>query len=198
MEKHYHGLTPVKLNTATDYIHTATLPELVHLDDPALDAMIDFKQIKAITVKTTAPLRHARLEMQACNVHMLLVLNNDDQVAGVITSEDILGNKPIQLSQGMSIARYDIEVRMVMQPCVDVLALSYHEVTQSEIGHIVQTMKDQRQHYALVTESLENQPPVVRGLFSLSNIGRQLHANLLEVDLMATSLIDLQRKINKC
>lgn len=197
MGKQYDAIVRFSLNGDIDYLHTGELPELVHLDDPAQDAMVDFKHVRAMTIDADAPLRHARFEMQACGVHMLLVTNHQKQITGIISSEAILGEKPIKISQEKFITRDEIKVRMIMQNLDTILAIPYDEINLAKIGNIVQTMKDHRKHHILVVESSESVSPFVRGLFSLSNISRQLHTNLIDAELMATSLADLQDKIEK-
>lgn len=196
MAKTYAAISSQKLNNEVEYHHTGQLPELVHLDDSALDAMVDFTKVRAMTIHRDSPLKHARLEMQACSVHMLLVTNDAKQIIGIISSEDILGEKPIKVTQESSITRDEIKVHMIMLPLSQVLALPYHEASKEKIGNVIQSMKDHRQHYALVVENGGDKPQFVRGIFSLSNIGRQLHVNLIDADLMATSLADLQDKID--
>lgn len=197
MSKSYDALPALQLNEDTNYYQTGSLPELVHLEDTALSSMVDFKHMRALTVNADAPLKHARLEMQAAGVHMLFVLNNSQQISGIISSEDILGSKPIKITQDNHITRDEIKVRMVMQARDKILALTFDQVQSAAVGNIVQSMKDHQQHYAIVVESQDSGHNIVRGMFSLSGISRQLHTNLINADLMATSLADLQKKIDK-
>lgn len=190
---HFHPIDTLKLGPEIAYTHTAILPELVHLDDPALNAMINLKQVRAITVHANDSIQYAKLEMQACNVHIVLVINDQNQAVGVITSEDILGAKPIKISQEENINGHQVKVKMIMQPCRQILAFSYRHTCQAKIGQIVQTMMNHRQHYALVIEEETSQTPAICGLFSLFNISRQLHMNLMDHHY----LVEEQSKLKK-
>ncbi|MBB70882.1 MAG: hypothetical protein CMF50_00600 [Legionellales bacterium] len=196
MTKIYDPLPTVSLNAGSEYFHSGELPVIVHLDDSALDVMLDYKHVKAITINADAPISEARAEMQFCGVHLLLVTDKDARVVGLISSEDILGEKPVVITESRHIARADITVKMVMTPQSDIIAIPMEELRITRVGHVLQTLKNAKQHYALVVEiNPDTQAQTVRGLFSLSQISKQLSINISDEELHATSLADLQKKI---
>lgn len=183
------------LSKGCSYIHSGELPEITHLDDSALDIMIDFKKTKAITVKKNTPISVAGLEMKACSVHMLLVTDEDDTVLGLITSADLLGEKPVQAAQEKFISRAEVKVGMILTTIDKIIAIDYNELRIAKVGHIIQTLNQAKQHYALVVDT-DNGQPTLRGIFSLLQISRQLDKNVIKNDPLAGSIAELSKKID--
>jgi len=197
MTKNYSKLPTVVFNAGSAYVHSGELPEITHLDDPALDIIVDFKINKAITVKRDTPITLAGLEMKACNVHMLLVTDENDAVIGLVTSADLLGEKPVQAAQEKFIARADVKVGMVLTPADKIIAIDYNELRIAKVGHIIQTLNNAKQHYALVVEiDPASKAQTLRGIISLLQISRQLDKNVIKNDPLAGSIVELSKKID--
>ena len=195
MAKNYQSLPTVNLTKHTPYVHAGEQPEITHIDDSALDIMIDFKTVKAITISQTAPIADARAKMQACGIHMLLVTDQEDGVIGLITSEDILGEKPVLAAQEKFISRAEVKVSMILVPAEQVIAIEYSVLQLAKVAHIIQTLHQNKQHYALVIDT-DTDKTIVRGMFSLSQISKQLDKNILDDFLPASTLAELNRKID--
>tara|TARA_B100002051_G_C16546472_1_gene540268 strand:- start:195 stop:788 length:594 start_codon:yes stop_codon:yes gene_type:complete len=158
--------------------HT-TLPELVHLDDPALTVMIDFKLFPAHTIGPEESIDNALNIMKIEGIHLLLVANPDDSIIGIVASEDILGEKPIKLLQERRIDRSQIQVHMIMTASSDVIAFEIDRVKEVKVGNIVNTLKAFHQHYALVIKTSEaDGSQSIRGVFNTSQISKQLHMDI--------------------
>src|SRR5436190_6918958 len=71
------------------------VPERVTLEDPALQVMTDFRAITAIIVLSGDALDEGHRRMIQRGVRLLLVVDQDRRVVGVITATDILGEKPM-------------------------------------------------------------------------------------------------------
>ena len=171
--------------------------ELVHMDDPALIVMTDFGQFIAHTTKPTETIDNALNEMKISGVHMLLVQDEKKQVVGIVSTEDLLGEKPIKLMQENRIERRDINVNMLMAPTKNIIAFNIEDIQQARVGNIVNTMKTRRQHYALVIRFSEEGDPFVRGLFSTSQISKQLHKDIANMIFKADSVSELKKRSNK-
>lgn len=114
MTKIYTSIPITPLLTGCSFSQPHKLPEVAHLNDPAITIMTDFKIVKPITIFPDAPLSEATMEMKVCNVHMLFVVDKSQKVIGIITSEDLLGEKPLKVSMTRHIKRSEVLVRMVM------------------------------------------------------------------------------------
>jgi len=157
--------------------------------------MTDFELSPPITIQQTALITEAMIEMRACGVHLLLVTNKQNQVVGLISSEDLLGNKPIQTAHEKGFSRNEIRVEMVMTPQKQVLTLNFEDLKYAKVGHIIKTLNENRQHYALVVKLQADDNQKIKGLFSLSQISKQIGTDLTRDKLIAENLAELQHQL---
>ncbi len=120
----YHTLPVISLREGSTYSHPPIPPVLLHWDDSALDAMQDLKLANAITIAPTALLPDAEVEMRVCHTHLLLVIDENQQVLGLLSSEHLLGERPLKISQERKVKRAEIPVRAVMNPRERIVAFN--------------------------------------------------------------------------
>lgn len=150
------------------------LPPKVTLDDPALAVMTDFQKVTAFTIDPDVSVDSAARVMRRRNVHLLLVMSVENHVLGIITSNDLLGEKTLQCVCARGIVRADAMVRDIMTPESRLEVISMDDVMYAHVGHVVATLKAKgRQHAAVVDEDASGNQ-ILRGLFSCSQISRQL------------------------
>lgn len=196
MPKSYAPLSIVPFVAGSHYIHAGDLPEITHLEDPATTVMVDFKVTRAITIQQDAPITAAQLEMRACNVHMLLATNPQQRVVGLVTSEDLLGEKPVKIAQERQIQMNEIKVSMILTSTTKIVAIPYDALRIARVGHVIATLNHARQHYALVVEQdTATQNQIIRGVFSLLQISKKLHTDVVNKSMPARSLADLSRNL---
>ena len=150
------------------------VPDRVTLEDPAQHVMTDFKGITAVIVLSGDSVEEAHRRMIQRGVRLLLVVDQNRQVAGVITASDILGEKPMQAVSQRGIRREELVVRDVMTPHERLEVLDLDEVRAARVGHIVSTLKQSGRQHALVVERDAARCATVRGVFSATQIARQL------------------------
>jgi CBS-domain-containing membrane protein len=151
------------------------LPKQVGLDNPALDVMTDLKVVTGITVDTLAPINAAQRRMIQHTVRLLFVVDENDSILGLITATDLLGERPMQFIQTHGGTHSDILVRDIMTPQEKLEVLSMADVQHGRVGNIVATLKATGRQHALVAETVgPNRTQVVRGIFSASQISKQL------------------------
>lgn len=196
MPKAYSSLPTIQLTTGCDYAEPPKIPEVAHLSDPAVLFMTDFTLHRAITIQPSAPLSEAAVEMKVCNIHMLLVVDHQQSIIGMITTEDLLGEKPLRTAMERQIKRSEMLVRMVMVPINEIAALDIHDLKHAKLGNIVETLHELKQHYAIVVET-DNTTNLqkIRGIFSLWEISRKVGQNLTYDLSEAHSLAELQRDL---
>ena len=93
---------------------------------------------------------------------------------GLITATDILGEKPMQVVTARGMRREELVVRDIMTPQQSLQAIGLSDVQRAKVGHIVATLKQSGRQHALVVEEDEARSQSVRGLFSATQIARQL------------------------
>ena len=96
MAKTYQPIPVISLNAGSHFSHPPTPTDVAHLDDPAINVTNDFNTAHPITISPDAPIPEAAMEMRVCSTHLRLVVDSEDIVTGLISSEDILGEKPMK------------------------------------------------------------------------------------------------------
>ena len=148
--------------------------KLVTLDSSAIEVMTDLTQVAAVVIDPLATMELAHSYMMQRGVRMLLALDKDETLAGIITANDILGEKPVSLVRDQRIHHSDILVSDVMTPAARLDAFEMRKVAAARVGNIVASLKQSRRNHALVIQQDDAGHTEVRGIFSLSQIARQL------------------------
>ena len=175
MKREYTVLTAQFLEMGASFVRpTQVLPERVKLDDPAVNVMTDLKRISVVTVRAKTPMEKAHDKMKRYGVRTLLVLDELDKVLGLLTTTDILGEKPMRFLQQMGGTHADILVRDIMTPQRELEVLSLHDVEVAKVGHVLATLKSTGRQHAMVVEHNDDGTQAVRGIFSATQIARQL------------------------
>jgi len=111
-------------------------------------------------------------------VRALFVVDEARTILGIVTANDILGEKPIQIAQDRGIRHTEILVSEVMTSSGNLEAMELQEVLRVRVGDVVETLKRSGRQHALVIESEHADAALatrtVRGIFSLTQIARQL------------------------
>lgn len=160
---------------------------LVRADSPAMCVMTDFKQVSVATIAPEATLAQANQTMISRGVRLLLVIDRNDEVLGLITSRDTSGEKPIQMVQERGGKFTDLLVSDLMCPRERIDLIDTHDVLTAKVGDIVATLKALKRQHAMVGE----RDPVtgqtrIRGVFSATQIGRQLGAAIQTFNVEST------------
>ena len=159
------------------------LPGRVGFDDPAFSVMTDLREVAAVTTRREESMHDAHALMLQRRVRLLFVLDADGALAGVITATDLLGEKPMRFMQGRALAHGEISVGDLMTPAALLEALPLQDVAQMRVGHIVATLKAVRRQHVMVAEDGGMR---VRGLFSASQVARQLGMELQTFEVAST------------
>jgi CBS-domain-containing membrane protein len=155
----------------------------VTLDDAAFSVMTDLRGVAAVTTRPWELMDQAHATMLQRRVRLLFVLNSEGTVAGVITTTDVLGEKPMRFVQDRRMPRSEITVADIMTPASMLEALPVQDVAQMRVGHIVATLKAVGRKHLMVSEEGGRR---VRGLFSASQIARQLGMELQTFEVAST------------
>ena len=150
------------------------LPERVSLEHPAIDVMTDLKQVSAVVIRPDDTVDEAHRRMIQRGVRLLLVIDQDRKVVGVITANDILGEKPLQVITQRGIRREDVLVRDIMTPQDRLEVLKITDVQRAKVGHVVATLHQSGRQHAIAIDIDSAGRQTVRGVFSTTQIARQL------------------------
>ncbi len=174
--------TPVPLHslyTSTSYGRPA-LPAAgkVSRDSPAMQVMTDLEKIAAVTTGPDVNIDTANQQMITSKVRLLLVINEQDQVIGLITATDILGERPMKHLQQRGGKHADILVQHIMTPWEQLDVMDIKDVASARVGDIIATLTDVGRQHALVVTTDPSGAHSIRGIFSSTQISRQLGESL--------------------
>ena len=175
-----------RLSFGADLVHPDE-PRPVTIDTPALEVMTDFHNIEVVTIPPDASLIVANETMSARHVRLLLVVNAAEQLLGLITARDTLGERPLQLLAQRGGAFNDLIVSDLMRG-VDVMdVVDLRDAMHASVGDVVATLKALgRQHLLVGSLEVGNLHYRVRGLFSATQIGRQLGVTVQTFEVAGT------------
>ena len=176
-----------RLEECASYYQAELLPgRSVTLDSPALDVMTDLKRVQVITIGPDATLTAANNAMVRNTVRSLLVADEKRCVLGIITSTDVLGEKPMQIVRERGVFHEEVIVRDIMTPRDRLKVLDMEDVRVAEVGHVVATLKWSGRQHALVAEEDASGRQMVRGIFSVSQIALQLGVTISSAQIAST------------
>lgn len=175
MTTRFMPLSQVPLFAGTTYVRPHNpVVEGLSIDSPAINAMTDLSRVAAVTVAANLTIDAANAKMIANGVRLLLVTDERNCIKGIITATDILGEKPIQFARNTQTPHGEILVRNIMTPFERLVVLHRVDVEQARVGNIIETLKRAGRQHLLVMEIDDNMRPQLRGIFSASQISRQL------------------------
>ena len=175
MERDYDAL-PIQELGANAGFRRPTQPQAdrVTSASPASQVMTDLTRVAPATIRPQAPLAGANQFMITRGVRLLLVVDDLESVLGVITATDLLGERPILVATQRGLRRDELTVADIMTPAVKVEALDLADVENARVGHVLETLRRAGRQHTLVVDA----GGLVRGIFSISQIARQLGVSL--------------------
>lgn len=166
--------------------------QLVRVDSPAIEVMTDLQRVSVATIGPDAKLSEATQTMISRGVRLLLVVDRDDEILGLITARDTMGERPIKFLQQHGGKHGDLTVSDCMTSVKAIEVLSLSDVMRAKVGHIIATLKDVgRQHALVVEKDVLPGNESIRGIFSITQIGRQLGMTL-EAFEVAKTFIEIE------
>jgi hypothetical protein len=112
------------------------------------------------------------------------VADDQENVLGLLTATDILGERPLRVATERGLRSEDLQVADVMTPAAQVEAIDFADLQGAHVGHVLETLRRSGRQHALAVD-YDALPParplaapgrraMVRGIFSASQIARQL------------------------
>lgn len=175
MLRDYSPLPFGMLRPGTGYAQPSqAVPDKVTLDDSAVSVMTDLTRVTAVIILSGDTVDEAHRRMIQRGVRLLLVVDQDRKLVGLVTASDLLGEKPVLAASERGLRREELMVRDIMTPQERLEVLDLADLRSAKVGHIVATLKKAGRQHALVVERDAGGRQLVRGLYSLTQIARQL------------------------
>ena len=148
-------------------------PNPVEISSSALEVMTDLRFVPAATTQAEVSVAMASQKMIARGVRLLLVVDSADDVIGLITARDLDGSRIQEASKSTGLSPDALKVGQIMTSDIEVMPLE--AVLHARVGDVVETLKHSGRQHALVVDTEPfTDKPMIRGVFSASQIGRQL------------------------
>lgn len=189
---HYQPLSKALISPKGCFLLEAFNPPAVNADSAALLVMTDLSQVPSATITADASLEDANQSMLVRGVRALFVVGNANanpnanDMVGLVTSVDVLGEKAVLVAQKRQSKRSDLRVADVMVPVEQVEALSMEAVKRASVGNIVTTLKLDGRAHAIVVGQGQGGHQTVLGIFSASQIARQLGVQIQSQEIART------------
>jgi CBS domain-containing protein len=146
---------------------------MVSIGSPALEVMTDLRRVAAATIPSGLRLADANQIMILRGVRLLFIYDGD-HVAGLVSTEDLLSERPLQTAAARGLRVDELLVNHVMTPIDKVEVVSLLDVIKSDVGHVLATLTASGRRHALVVEVDDDGTERIRGIFSASQLARQL------------------------
>jgi len=163
----------------------------VSLESPALEVMTDLARTTPATIRPQAPLAGANQLMITRGVRLLLVVDDPENVLGVITATDLLGERAMRVATERGMRRDELTVADLMIPAEQVEVIALQDAAAARVGHVLETLRRAGRQHALVVDAER----MVCGIFSLSQIARQLGVSVATGGEVARTFSEIEAAI---
>ncbi len=170
----YKPLPKTAISPKGCHLLEAFNPPAVSAESAAILVMTDLARVPPATIEADATLEEANHSMVVRGVRMLLVVDEAHNISGLITTVDMHGEKPLLVAQRRQIKRSELRVADVMIPVAKMDALRIEDVSKASVGNIVASMKSEGRVHAIVVGQDADGRQSLLGVFSASQIARQL------------------------
>jgi len=206
MDREYDALSIRELGAGAGLRRPTQEPAArVSVESPALDVMTDLRRTMPAAIRPQAPLAGANQFMITRGVRLLLVVDEREGVLGVVTATDILGERPMRVATERGMRRDELTVADIMIPAEQVEVIALPDVAAARVGHVLETLRRAGRQHALVVDfddvpsGRPLTPPgrraMVRGIFSLSQIARQLGVSVATGGEVARTFSEIEAAI---
>ncbi len=170
----YRRLAGTVVSATGCFVLDAFNPPSVTADSPAALAMTDLARVPPATITSEPSIETANQSMLLRGVRLLLVVGEANRIIGVVTADDLLGERPLLIARRRQAKRSDLRVADVMTPVDEMEALRIDDVRRASVGDIIATLKADGRTHALVVGDAADGTQRLMGIFSASQIARQL------------------------
>lgn len=208
MDRQYEALPIRELGDGAGY-RRPVQPQAarVTLESPAVEVMTDLARASPATIRPQAPIQGANQYMISRGVRLLLVVDEHETVLGVLTATDILGERAMRVAMDRALKRDELIVADIMTPAAQVEVLAFADLQGTRVGHVLETLRRAGRQHALVVDyeiiapkRLIDAPvkrTMVRGIFSISQVARQLGVSLQSVGEVARTFSEIEAALGR-
>ena len=162
-------------------------------DEPALALFTDLQQGACVVANHADGLGDTLHLMMRAGVRMVFVRGGDGALVGMVTAEDLQGERPVQRASNHHVPHRELTLADVMVPLAQWDAVDISQVRRARLGDIAATLQAHGLRYLLVTQTKMGATSL-RGLFSARRLEMAL-ATRIEPDLHSRSFAELEQAL---
>lgn len=146
----------------------------VKLSDPASFVMTDFRERTFFKIAPDEQIDEVLDKMKHAGLRAAFVMDKQgDKLLGMITSYDIMGEKPLRYLQSAGLTEHkDILVSDIMENLREMVAVEAHEIEKATVHSVLDVLQKCGRTHLPVVEKKTGEELHLRGLFSLSRVLR--------------------------
>ena len=186
----FHPLPLASLASLAGTPHLPAPGQKATLADPATCQLTDLRHAPCVTadhLDGVGPTLHVMLRV---HVRMAFVTGVGGSLLGLVTSDDLQGERPLQRAMADHVRHQDLTLEQLMTPTAQWQVVDAREVEHARVGHVVSTMRAHGLRYLLVVDRSGGEP-VVCGVFSARRLEMALGIEL-GTDLQSRSFAELE------
>lgn len=161
-------------SAVTNILAPTNEPWQVEMTDPASSVMTDFRVRALFKVDPEDTIDEALHNMKVAGLRIGFVVDaTSEKITGMITSYDIMGEKPMRYLQSVGGVTHDeIKVKDIMEKLEDCVCVDMHHVEQVNVQALLDAFQRTGRTHFPVLDSIEGKEHRLRGLFSSAKVLR--------------------------
>jgi CBS domain-containing protein len=154
----------------------------VSMQASGIAVMTDLDRAPMVTVEAGAQIDDALRLMKHAGVRSAIVVDDAGSLVGLVTANDILGEKPVRTIHsghraGAARARTDVHVADVMEPASGWQVVDVDELQRYTVADVVETFRRHGSTHLPVVERSAGGEDRLRGLLSAAEVARRTGAD---------------------
>lgn len=190
---HTHRFKPLPLATMSVAPDLPTVQRSCLPHEPALNLLTDLRHSACVVASHRDGLDQTLHLMLRAGVRMVFVAGADGQLVGMVTAEDIQGERPVVRASSQKVHHGELTLSDVMIPVSHWDTVDLAQVRTARLGDVAATMHEHGLRYLLVTQT-KNGSTMLRGLFSARRLEMAMNTTI-EPDLHSRSFAELEQAL---
>lgn len=124
--------------------------EKLSWNEPALKVLDDFTSEAPLQLKTSTELGEARQLMLSKQQRYACVLDNQNELVGILAARELRGRRAGQLAHELRVAFNEVPVRYLMKGIANLPVVSQQQLSYAQIGDAVATLQKSGKDFLLV------------------------------------------------
>jgi predicted transcriptional regulator len=187
---HTTGFHPLPLTVLGSLPRVVQTQAHATLRDPARSVFTDFAHAPCVTVDHNDTLDATLHTMASAHVHMAFVTDVRDCVIGLITTQDLQGERPLQRAMADHVRMDELTLDQLMTQVHQWQVVDTSFLAHARVGDVVATLQQENLRYLLVVDDVAG-TPMLQGVFSARVLENAL-GQTISADLHSRSFAELE------